>query len=88
MARLKKDERICPFCAETIKAAATKCRYCQSDLPPEPRVAEPDETTDPVVEPDEIRNPVVEADETTSPEPAPPRDVRVTVHQLRRPGSN
>ncbi|MGH3456800.1 hypothetical protein [Aeromicrobium sp.] len=30
----KRDERVCPFCAETIKAAATRCRYCQSDLPP------------------------------------------------------
>jgi hypothetical protein len=34
------DEKVCPFCAETVKAAAVKCRFCQSDLPmdesPEP----------------------------------------------------
>ena len=26
------DEKACPVCAETIKAAATKCRFCNTDL--------------------------------------------------------
>lgn len=32
MAKLKRDERLCPFCAERIKAAAIRCRYCQAEL--------------------------------------------------------
>ena len=44
MAKLKRDERVCPYCAETIKAAATRCRYCQSDLTP---VVEPEPQPEP-----------------------------------------
>jgi Mce-associated membrane protein len=58
MANLKKDERVCPFCAETIKAAAVKCRYCQSELTPE---LEPD--PEPETEPQP---------KTSAPVPPPP----------------
>ncbi len=27
------DERQCPVCAETVKRAAKKCRFCRADLP-------------------------------------------------------
>ena len=40
MNTLAPDEKVCPFCAETIKAAAVKCRFCQSDLPVEPPAPE------------------------------------------------
>ncbi len=39
MTALGPDEKVCPYCAETIKAAAVRCRYCHSDLtdaPPAP----------------------------------------------------
>lgn len=35
------DERTCPFCAETIKRAAVKCRHCGSEVEAEKEVAKP-----------------------------------------------
>lgn len=35
MSQLQPDERLCPFCAETVKRAAIKCRWCGSELEPE-----------------------------------------------------
>jgi hypothetical protein len=36
LARRSRDEGVktCPFCAETIRAEAQVCRFCQRDLPP------------------------------------------------------
>ena len=46
------DEKVCPYCAETIKAAAVKCRFCQSDLPVEETEPEQDPEVEPDVEPE------------------------------------
>ncbi len=60
MAKLKRDERVCPFCAETIKAAATRCRFCHSDVTP---VLRP--------EPEARPEPRLRSQAPAKPEPAP-----------------
>ena len=49
---LAPDEKLCPYCAETIKAAAVRCRYCRSDLTGPDDDAEPTRQREPEPQPE------------------------------------
>ncbi len=65
MSELEPDEKVCPYCAEVIKAAAVKCRYCQSDLTDAPAAAAAPAAPAPPPPPSP-------APEVVQPPPAPP----------------
>ncbi len=86
MAKLKRDERLCPFCAETIKAAAIRCRYCQAELTPVEDVpaVKPVEAAEVEPTPEIEDTSPAEPDEAAAPPPPSTDDESVPLLASRR----
>ncbi|MCW2799673.1 MAG: hypothetical protein JWQ70_1145 [Aeromicrobium sp.] len=54
MAKLKRDERVCPFCGENIKAVAIRCRFCHSEVTP---LVQPETETEAEAKPEPVSQP-------------------------------
>lgn len=72
MAKLKRDERVCPLCAETIKAAASRCRFCHADVVP-------------TVKPERAETPEPEAAIQPEPEPESELESQPEVETIAEP---